>query len=86
MPAASGKLPSSALGARGGGGVAIDPRDEEGTTTLQKLFEFDLEFPAVSDVPRIGSRVFVRFDHGTETLASRWYRDLRLLFLRRFDV
>ena len=86
VPAASQELPSSALGVQGGGQIVIDPQDAGGTTSFQKLFEFELEFPAASDVAHVGSRVFVRFDHGTETLASRWYRGFRLLFLNRFNV
>ena len=34
----------------------------------------------------VGGRVYVRFDHGQRSLASRWYRSVRQLFLARFDV
>ena len=64
----------------------IEPRDAEGVKTLEKLFQFDLELPSTVDDTYIGGRVFVRFDHGFEPLAFQWYRSLRLLFMRRFNV
>ena len=35
---------------------------------------------------RLGERVYVRFDHGTRTLGWRLARDIRQVFLRRFDL
>jgi len=34
----------------------------------------------------IGARTYVRFDHGGQPLAKQWYRSLRQLFLRQFNV
>jgi putative peptide zinc metalloprotease protein len=34
----------------------------------------------------IGSRVYVRFDHGSEPLAQQWYRSLRQVFLKQLNV
>ena len=86
VPAASEELPSSALGTLGGGKLAVDPTDREGTRSLSKLFQFDLEFAVHTVGTHVGGRVFVRFDHGWEPLASRWCRSLRRLFLARFHV
>jgi putative peptide zinc metalloprotease protein len=86
VPAASMELASPALGTAGGGSIPVDPRDPEGLQTLERVFEFDvalLEMPAAG---YIGRRVHLRFDYGTEPLAYQWYRSLRQLFLRRFDV
>jgi putative peptide zinc metalloprotease protein len=86
VPAATNRLPSMALGAAGGGSVAVDARDEEGLTAVEKLFQLDLLLPADAPVQRIGGRVYVRFDHGTEPLFWRTYRAARRLFLGRLGV
>ncbi len=86
VPGAAERLPSTVLGSAGGGEIPIEPRDAEGLKTLEKLFQFDIELPATVGNVYIGGRVFVRFDHGFEPLAFQWYRSLRRLFLRRFNV
>ncbi len=86
VPAASPELPSLALGLQGGGDVAVDPRDREGRSAVAPFFQVDIEAPELPEEMRVGGRVHVRFDHGLEPLAVRWYRSLRQLFLARFDV
>jgi putative peptide zinc metalloprotease protein len=86
VPAASEKLPSSALGSEGGGTIAVDPLDKEGVKSIEKIFQFDLALPASAGIRTFGGRVYVRFDHGWEPLATRWYRQIRQLFLSRFYV
>lgn len=86
VPAATDLLPGRALGRPGGGPVAIDPRDEMGLKSFQKMFLFDIEPPAAKLALNIGGRVYVRFDHGREPLVRRWYRAIRQLFLKRFNV
>ncbi len=84
VPAAMNRLPSAVLGTQGGGSVPTDPADEEGLRSLDGVFHLELEIP--TSVPRIGGRVYVRFDHGSEPLAQQAYRRMRQLFLRRFDA
>jgi len=86
VPAASEELPSPALGSEGGGQVPLDPRDEKGQKAMKRLFQIDLELPAQQGILNVGGRVYVRFDHGREALASQWYRQGRQLFLARFNV
>ncbi len=86
VPAASEKLPTSALGNQGGGRMAVDPLDKDGLRTVEKTFQFDLALPASASIQSFGGRVHVRFDHGWEPIASRWHRQLRQLFLARFHV
>jgi putative peptide zinc metalloprotease protein len=86
VPAATDQLPSRTLSLEGGGEIAIDPRDASGTRTFQKIFLFDVALPADAPLYNIGGRVYVRFDHGSEPLVWRWYRSIRQLFLRRFNV
>jgi putative peptide zinc metalloprotease protein len=75
-----------ALSQEGGGEIAVDPREGFGHKAFQKLFLFDIEIPQRPDVFHVGGRVHVRFDHGNEPVAYRWYRGVRQLFLKRFSV
>ncbi len=85
-PAGLERLPSTTLGSAGGGQVAIDPTDQERVKTFERTFQLDLELPlALSDVG-VNERVYVRFNFAPEPLASQWYRALRRLFMRRFNV
>jgi putative peptide zinc metalloprotease protein len=85
VPAATDQLPGRALAQEGGGKIAIDPRDRFGIKAFQKLFLFDIELPNFEGLYNVGGRLYVRFDHGYEPLAYRWYREIRQLFLRRFS-
>jgi putative peptide zinc metalloprotease protein len=86
VPAATDQLPGRALSQEGGGEIAIDPRDMLGIKAFQKVFLFDVELPTCEGLYNVGGRIYVRFDHGKEPLFWRWYRGLRQLFLRRFNV
>ena len=86
VPSADLNLPSAALGTTGGGIIPVDPTDPDGLRALESLFQIDLCLPDGVKNPHIGSRVYVRLDHGTMPLAMQWYRSLRQLFLRKFYV
>ena len=86
VPGAAARLPAAALGAAGGGPLAVDPRDERGVKALERLFSVDVELQQNPRHVNVGGRAFLRFDHGEATLARQWYRQLRQLFLGRFDV
>ncbi len=82
-PSGSHKLPSRALGVAGGGDIAILRNDEAGTTTADKVFQIDLSLPKGTVVSGLGTRVFVRINHGREILANQWLRSIRQLFLNK---
>ena len=84
IPAATFELPSAALGDRGGGSHATDPSDKDGLRTLEPVVLVDLKLPG-RNLQRVGGRAWVRFDHGSEPLAGRWYRRLRQLLLQHFN-
>jgi putative peptide zinc metalloprotease protein len=84
IPAATFELPSAALGDRGGGSHATDASDKDGLRTLEPVVLVDLKLPA-SNLQRVGGRAWVRFDHGPEPLAYRWYRRTRQLLLQHFN-
>jgi putative peptide zinc metalloprotease protein len=86
VPAGGEMLPSRALGTEGGGKISVDPRDQKGAKTLERMFQVDIELPGDTSAAYYGERVYVRFDHEKEPLALQWYRGIRLLFLTHFNV
>lgn len=86
VPGGTNQLPSAALGSDGGGVLAIDPRDSSGKSTLETVFVYELELPSKTVSAPIGTRVYVRIDHGSEALAIQWYRRLRQVFLSTLNV
>ena len=85
VPAATDQLPSRTLSQEGGGSIAIDPREMGGIKAFEKIFLFDIQLP-MAGYYNVGGRVHVRFDHGNEPLIWRWYRGIRQLFLKKFNV
>jgi putative peptide zinc metalloprotease protein len=86
VPQARNRLPSEVLSVEGGGPFVRDPEAAHPLATRERLFEFEIETPLRADRTRIGTRVFVRFDHGSETLYAKLQRQLRQLFLRRLNA
>ena len=86
IPGALDRLPSTALGVAGGGRIAVDPHDKSGSKTFERYFQLDLAIDEPLEKFFVGSRVYVKFDHGYEPLGFQWYRNFRQLFLRRFNV
>lgn len=85
-PEATNRLPNAALATTGGGKIVLDPNNKEQLITLEKIFVIDLRFnPLKQDIP-LGMRAYVRINHGGEALAKQWYRRLRQVFLRQFNV
>lgn len=84
MPAATLRLPSAALGDRGGGPTVTDPADKEGLRTLEPVVWVDLTLP-VTRLERVGGRAWVRFEHDAAPLASRWLRRMHQLLLAHFN-
>lgn len=86
VPGASAQLPTAALGSAGGGAIAVDPRDKQGTATLRQVFQLELTVPGEVRSEYLGARVYVRFDHGTEAMGFQFYRAFRRLLLRQLNV
>jgi putative peptide zinc metalloprotease protein len=53
---------------------------------VEPVFQLELSAVDASPAAKYGERVQVRFDHGNTTLAQRWFRAGRQLFLRSFGV
>lgn len=86
FPRAVNKLPSAALSTAGGGQIPADPRDSSGKKTINDVFLFDVALDPVSDSDRVGSHVYVRFQHRSEPLARQVYERARQLLLSRLNV
>ncbi len=85
-PAGSAALPSRALGAAGGGEVAVDGAKREGTTATERVFQLDLALPPGLHAGGIGGRAYVRLHHGREALWAQWSRSGRQLVLSRLGA
>lgn len=86
VPGASDELPSMALSVGGGGNIALNPEPGEAPRAFRTLFQFDVALVDTMDTIRFGGRAYVRFQHAPRPLGSRWYRRLRQVLLRQFNV
>ena len=87
VPAGREDLPSKALGGTGGGALPVDPRDQQGTKTLQRVFQVDIELPLdVAPAAAFGSRAYVRFDYHWEPIGQQIWRRARQLVLSRLQA
>jgi len=86
IPASTQKLPSSALGDQGGGRIKTDPSSQDATQAFDPFFQYEVALPEGADARYVGERVYLRFHHGSETLAVQVWRVGRRAFLKRFGV
>jgi putative peptide zinc metalloprotease protein len=86
VPSARTELPSPALSLSGGGRIATDPAAGGEARSLQPFFEFELRLDDTELPLRFGGRAYVRFAHGNEPLAYRWYRRARQVLLEVLSV
>ena len=85
MPASTQQMPSAVLSTEGGGTVALDPKSGDELKSFRGHFRMDISVP---DAPkyRFDERIYVLFEHEPEPIVYRWYRAVRRVFLRQFDV
>ena len=86
VPGGTAELPSAALATNGGGTVTLDPTKQNELVALTRYFQFDVAADLSANSELLGSRVYVRFSHRREPLATQWARRLRQLFLSHFNV
>jgi putative peptide zinc metalloprotease protein len=84
VPGASDRLPSLALSQAGGGDIALDPTTAAQGRALQTHFEFEVELAAGRPLGA-GGRVYIRFDHESESIGGQAWRLLQQLFLQRLS-
>jgi len=85
-PEATNQLPSAALSTRGGGRFVIMPDSGNDLITKEKFFLVDLKFDAEQPKIPLGTRAYIRINHGGEAIATQLYRRIRQAFLRQFNV
>ncbi len=87
--AAAQDLPSKALGYLAGGEIQTEMDDQEGTKAAEHVFDVVIRptsTPESGMAIRPGQRVMVRFTMASRPLAWQWYRDIRLLIQRKFQL
>lgn len=85
-PSGSKLLPSLALSVEGGGKVMMKRGADGEISATEPMFQIDLSLPEGVEVSGFGERAYVRFDHGSEALASQWLRRGRQLLLSRLSL
>jgi putative peptide zinc metalloprotease protein len=86
VPSATDRLPSPALGTRGGGLLTNNSDDTTGLITTDDIFLVDIGLPDNVEIDLVGTRVHVRFEHEPEPVAYRIYRQIQQLLLRRLTI
>lgn len=87
VPAEQSRLPSAALGWRGGGEQAVNMDDQAGLQTTEPYFRVDGQLPEDTAVNLMHGRTgTVRFTLPPKPLAYQWYRDLRQVLQRRYQL
>jgi putative peptide zinc metalloprotease protein len=86
VPAATFDLAVPALGVPGGGDLVVANGEQDATRLAEAAFEVELALPETLPASLVGAPVGVRFDHGRSSLARIILREIRLLFLGRFNV
>ena len=82
IPSASNQLPSAVLSVAGGGYWATLPGEAQALRVNEPVFQLDVELEHAR-VARVGERSYVRFEHGTTSLAALGAESLRDLLLSR---
>ncbi len=83
-PEATNQLPSAVLGIEGGGNFIVS--GENNLQIREKIFVVDLEFNPEQQKIALGTRAYVRIHHGGEPIAKQFFRRIRQVFLRQFNV
>ncbi len=86
VPSAITQLPNAALGARGGGRIAVQGKDPQGLQPAESVFLVDVVLPRQVPSVAAGTRVYLRFEHPSSPLALQLARALRQLLLTHFAV
>ncbi len=81
------RLPTAALGWRAGGNIEVDTQEEEGTAAVEPFFEVRLHFSQPAPVALYQLRSGkARFQLEPKPLLLQWWRSLRLLLQKRYQL
>lgn len=85
VPKVSKEIPSEVLSTLGGGDIILDPASRESLQAMQNYVVLEIETDAIP-MEHVFERFYVRFDLPPEPLIKRFYRQVRQVFLKEFDV
>jgi len=83
-PQATKYIPSQALSVDGGGVLRTQSSNSHEEKLLTPMFEIDLSLPKTLKIDKIGTRVYIRLNHGDLTLYEQFSLYFNQLFLRHF--
>jgi putative peptide zinc metalloprotease protein len=87
LPGDQRRLPTPALGASGGGTIAVEREERGAQTTTEPFFEVVAELPGAAPVTLRHLRSGVaRFSLTWQPLAVQWWRELRQLLQKRYRL
>ncbi|MCL5098748.1 MAG: hypothetical protein M1608_14700 [Candidatus Omnitrophica bacterium] len=87
IPAGLKTLPSAALGWHAGGEVPVSPTDPQGRQAIEPFFEVKAALKQVAGVSFVHGRSGkIRFDLAPEPLFQQWYRRLRQMLQKRYQI
>jgi putative peptide zinc metalloprotease protein len=87
IPFRQEKLPSAALGWRGGGDVAVSARDQSGRQTVEPFFQIYADLKPPADALLLHGRSGkVRFTLGSRPLLQQWSHSFRQLLQKRYRI
>lgn len=80
-------LPSQALGWAGGGDIAVNTKDKSGKAALEPFYELRTNVSLKTGATLLQGRSGrIRFELGTEPLFKQWWRRLRQLIQKRYQI
>jgi putative peptide zinc metalloprotease protein len=80
------RLPSAALGWRGGGDIAVSLENAEGTIAVEPFFRIDADIDSDRVTILHGASGLIRFSLTPKPLLVQWERNLRQLLQRRYNL
>lgn len=84
-PAGNNSLPSLALADAGFGGIDVESGSGN-AQTVEQVFHLELTLAHALNAQGLGGRAFITLQHPPETLARRWWRGTRQLFLKHLQA
>ena len=86
-PSGSRQLPSKALGASGGGNIAVTRDDANNVIATEDLFALKVTLNKdIKNNSRVGGIAYVEVEHKNKTLASRISDSIRMIYLNNINI
>ncbi len=87
VPGSTRLLPSPTLGWLGGGEIPVAPEDPQGRTAAEPFFEVRARIDTNPEIAFVHGRSGkIRFETGTEPLLQQWFRRLRQVLQKRYQL